>query len=134
MQSKEHWERVYTTKATDAVSWFQESATQSMDFINKSKSPIVINSIVLCELIWVLESCYDYSKEEIIHGLSHVLKVKQFFIPEKEIIRQSLNLYQKTKIDFSDVLIAYKNKLENCNYTITFDKQAAKIDLYKLLK
>ncbi len=40
MQSKEHWERVYTTKATDAVSWFQESATQSIDFINKSKVPL----------------------------------------------------------------------------------------------
>jgi predicted nucleic-acid-binding protein len=111
----------------------EEQATLAIDFIKKNRSQLVINSIVFCELVWVLESCYDYSKEEIIECLVQVLKTKQFLIPEKEIIRQSLDLYKKAKIDFSDALIAYKNKLENCNYTITFDKQAAKTDLYKLL-
>lgn len=111
----------------------EAQANLAMDFIKKNKSLTIINSIVVCELVWVLESCYDYSKDEIINCLSHILKIKQFLIPEKEIIRQSLNLYQKTKIDFSDALIAYKNELENCDYTITFDKQVAKTDLYKLL-
>ena len=36
---------IYTTKATDAVSWFQESATQSMDFINKSKVSLTASII-----------------------------------------------------------------------------------------
>ena len=29
MDRKEHWQRVYETKATDAVSWFQEAPTVS---------------------------------------------------------------------------------------------------------
>jgi ubiquinone/menaquinone biosynthesis C-methylase UbiE len=33
MQSKDHWEKVYTTKATDAVSWFQPHASLSIDLI-----------------------------------------------------------------------------------------------------
>jgi ubiquinone/menaquinone biosynthesis C-methylase UbiE len=33
MQSKEHWEKVYTTKATDTVSWFQPHADLSLDLI-----------------------------------------------------------------------------------------------------
>jgi ubiquinone/menaquinone biosynthesis C-methylase UbiE len=33
MQPKDHWETVYTTKATDAVSWFQEHARLSLDLI-----------------------------------------------------------------------------------------------------
>lgn len=33
MQSKEHWERVYSTKATDAVSWYQEHADHSLGLI-----------------------------------------------------------------------------------------------------
>jgi len=33
MESKDHWERVYTTKATDAVSWFQEHANKSLEII-----------------------------------------------------------------------------------------------------
>jgi ubiquinone/menaquinone biosynthesis C-methylase UbiE len=33
MQSKDHWEKVYSTKATDAVSWFQQHADLSLDLI-----------------------------------------------------------------------------------------------------
>jgi ubiquinone/menaquinone biosynthesis C-methylase UbiE len=33
MQSKDHWEKVYSTKATDAVSWFQTHAGLSLDLI-----------------------------------------------------------------------------------------------------
>lgn len=33
MQSKDHWEKVYSTKATNAVSWFQPHADMSLGFI-----------------------------------------------------------------------------------------------------
>lgn len=33
MQTKDHWEKVYSTKATNAVSWFQEHANLSLDLI-----------------------------------------------------------------------------------------------------
>jgi ubiquinone/menaquinone biosynthesis C-methylase UbiE len=33
MQSKDHWEKVYTTKATNAVSWFQPHADLSVGLI-----------------------------------------------------------------------------------------------------
>lgn len=34
MHKKSHWETVYTTKACDSVSWFQEHALTSLTFIN----------------------------------------------------------------------------------------------------
>jgi 2-polyprenyl-3-methyl-5-hydroxy-6-metoxy-1,4-benzoquinol methylase len=36
MQSKEHWERVYTTKAATDVSWFQEHAQRSVHLIEQT--------------------------------------------------------------------------------------------------
>ena len=36
MQSKEHWEKVYTTKAPDNVSWFQPHAETSMRLIHNA--------------------------------------------------------------------------------------------------
>lgn len=36
MQSKEHWEKVYTTKASDNVSWFQPHAETSMRLIHNA--------------------------------------------------------------------------------------------------
>lgn len=34
MRTKDHWEKVYSTKATEAVSWFQAHADLSFDIIN----------------------------------------------------------------------------------------------------
>ncbi len=36
MQPKDHWEKVYSTKSTDAVSWFQPHAELSLDIIKTS--------------------------------------------------------------------------------------------------
>jgi ubiquinone/menaquinone biosynthesis C-methylase UbiE len=36
MHSKEHWEKVYTSKATDAVSWFQPHAELSLKLIKST--------------------------------------------------------------------------------------------------
>lgn len=37
MDSKQHWERIYTTKTPDSVSWFQEHADQSLRLINNTR-------------------------------------------------------------------------------------------------
>lgn len=39
MQSKEHWERVYSTKAADAVSWYQQHAEHSLQLIETTGVP-----------------------------------------------------------------------------------------------
>lgn len=39
MHSKEHWERVYSAKATDAVSWYQEHADHSLRLILETGVP-----------------------------------------------------------------------------------------------
>lgn len=39
MQSKEHWDRVYSTKPIEAVSWFQEHAEQSLRLIRDTGLP-----------------------------------------------------------------------------------------------
>ncbi|MEE3508325.1 class I SAM-dependent methyltransferase [Pseudomonas sp. 10C3] len=45
MQSKEHWENVYTTKAADEVSWFQEHAALSLKFIREAGVPLTASII-----------------------------------------------------------------------------------------
>ena len=40
MQPKEHWEHVYATKATDAASWYQEHAEQSLRLIKATGVPL----------------------------------------------------------------------------------------------
>ncbi|RTL45496.1 MAG: class I SAM-dependent methyltransferase [Burkholderiales bacterium] len=40
MQSKEHWERVYASKAVEAVSWYQPHAEQSLALILGTGTPL----------------------------------------------------------------------------------------------
>lgn len=42
---REHWERVYQTKQPDAVSWFQERATRSLELIRSVGAPLTANVI-----------------------------------------------------------------------------------------
>lgn len=39
MLSKEHWEQVYSTRAENSVSWFQEHARQSVELIGSTRVP-----------------------------------------------------------------------------------------------
>ncbi len=43
--SKEHWEKVYQTKQPDAVSWFQEHATRSLELISSVGTSLSANII-----------------------------------------------------------------------------------------
>ncbi len=46
MHKKSHWETVYTTKSSNAVSWFQPRAVTSLEFINRlncEKSAAIID-------------------------------------------------------------------------------------------
>lgn len=45
MQPKEHWEKVYETKPTHTVSWFQEHAEQSLRLIRETGVPLTASII-----------------------------------------------------------------------------------------
>ena len=40
MQTKEHWEKVYSTNAATQVSWFQEHAAMSLQLITRQNVPL----------------------------------------------------------------------------------------------
>lgn len=110
---------------------------EAIHFIEKEcsdKSPIFINGIVLCELVWVLESAYDYPRDNIALVIEQILKTRQFYIHEPEILWQSVYGYKNNGADFADNYIGHLNKHHGCENTVTFDKRAAKLNYFKLLE
>jgi predicted nucleic-acid-binding protein len=81
-----------------------------------------ISLIVFCELVWVLESAYGYSKREIAGALEKMLAIRQFEIEEKDIVRQALNDYRGGRGDIADYLIGRVNHSHGCDLTATFDR------------
>ena len=39
MNKKQHWEKVFTTKQVDEVSWYQQTPQQSLDFVQQLGLP-----------------------------------------------------------------------------------------------
>ena len=39
MNKKQHWEKVFTTKQVDKVSWYQQTPQQSLDFLQQLALP-----------------------------------------------------------------------------------------------
>lgn len=81
-----------------------------------------INGIVLCELVWVLESAYEYKKETIADVLDRILATKQFEIERKDITRQAVRDYREGRGDLADYLIGRINQAQGCEATATFDR------------
>ena len=97
-------------------------------------SPGFINRVVLCELVWVLESAYGYHKETIVGVLEKVLRTSQFQIEDVQAVWIALRLYDKGKADFADGLVGTLNRSEGCDRTVTFDQQAGKLAGFELLR
>ena len=97
------------------------------------EDPGFINRIVLCELVWVLESAYGYSKETIVNVLDKLLRTSQLKIEDTQSAWTSFRMYQQGKADFADCLLGATNRVNGCEWTGTFDQAASKLDGFQLL-
>lgn len=98
------------------------------------ESPGFINRIVLCELVWVLESAYGYSQATIAGVLEKILRTRQFQIENLEAAWIALREYQKREAEFTDYLISAVNRQSGCDHTVTFDKKAGQKKGFVLLR
>lgn len=100
-------------------------ATKLINQYEGNDKSLFINNIVLCELVWVLERCYKYSKEEIVNVMHSILSTMEFAFESHEILWLALSDYEKYQADFSDILLSKINKSRDCQYTVTFDTKAS---------
>ena len=94
--------------------------------------PGYINRVVLCELVWVLETAYGYPRETVAPVLERLLRTTQFRIEDHPEAWLSLREYQQGA-DFADTLIATLNRRAGCARTMTFDRKAARHTGFALL-
>ncbi len=112
-------------------------AAQASEFIETcctEESPCFIGQIVLCELVWVLESNYQQNRMEITSIIEQLLQVGQLEVMDSEIVWRALSDYRNSNVDFPDHLLARVNESNGCEHTVTFDKRAAKQSGFELLK
>jgi predicted nucleic-acid-binding protein len=108
-------------------------ATQVITKQCRRDDPGFINRVVLCELVWVLESAYGYSKDTIVPVLEKLLRTSQLKIEDVQAAWTAFRMYQKGKADFADCLLGATNRIGGCEWTVTFDQPASKLEGFQLL-
>ena len=103
------------------------------NYYGKNKS-IYINTIVLCEFVWVLKSGYKYSRQQITELLHMLVRIEEFEFSERDEIFEAIVLYQNGGVDFADYLIHVINKKKGCLSTYSFDQQAINDGLFATLQ
>ncbi len=108
-------------------------ATRFIEGECTNEHPGFISHIVLCELVWVLESCYAQDKDTIGTVLEQLLKVAQLEIEDPQCVWLALSDYRGGSADFSDHLLARANLASGCEQTVTFDRKAGAAPGFRLL-
>ena len=100
----------------------------------RSAENCLINRIVLCELVWVLESAYRYRRTVIADALEKILRTIQFTVEDVEACWGALEAYRTTRVGFADALLGRTNRIMGCRTTITFDGEPSQLRDFKLLE
>ena len=92
----------------------------------------LIGSVVLCELVWVLEAGYGFTRAEIGVTLEKVLATAQFEIEGKDLALAALDDFRRSTADFSDCLVGRRNRAAGAGETVTFDKSLRGLEGFRL--
>ena len=108
-------------------------AAAFIDAASEREEQFLVNTPVLCELVWVLAAVYDYSREEIAQALEQIFTTAQFEIERLDEARQALGDFRSSKADFSDALIGRINRSLGAKHTVTFDRDLKAVETFRLL-
>ncbi len=93
----------------------------------------LVGSIVLCELVWVLETGYGLPRRDIVATLEKVLATAQFEIEGKDLALAALDDFRRSTADFSDCLLGRRNRAAGAAETVTFDRGLRDLGGFRLL-
>lgn len=111
-----------------------ESARRRLKLAEERRERLFVPLLVVLETIWVLESAYDKTRPEILECIRDMRQMPVFEFQEDRAIEAFLNDGLVYKADLSDILIAYSAENAGCDGGITFDKAAARLPFFSLLK
>jgi len=89
-------------------------------------SPGFISIVVLAELVWVLEAGYRCDRTQVCAVLEQLLRAKALVVEHADVAWRALRQFASSKADFADCLIERAGHANSCEYTVTFDRLAAR--------
>jgi predicted nucleic-acid-binding protein len=119
----------YITQDDNRQARLANSLIESLD----EASPGFVTLVTVVELSWVLESAYNFTRQQFAEVMQTLLTVDTIKLDRAAVVASAVRVYAGSKADFSDCLIERLSASAGCERTMTFDKAAAKMSGMVLL-
>ncbi len=80
-----------------------------------------VTAIVLCELVWTLETRYRFPRGRIVAVMRGLLPSRAFVIQDASAVGNALDRYERGRGDFADYYLHEVARREGCAGVLTFD-------------
>ena len=100
----------------------------------KDRERLFVPLAVVLETIWVLESAYDRSRDEVLDAIRDMRQMPVFEFEKDDVVERFLTDGQDGKAGLADILIAHSAQSCGCAGGITFDRRVARLPFFSLLK
>lgn len=110
------------------------AAVRAIEHAALTEQRLIIAPIVMCELVWVLESAYNCTRMEVQDILEKILRTAQFEILEKDLVWKAWDDYKSGKGDFADYYLGRRHQHAGAKTTLTFDKALAHSPIFEVIK
>ena len=97
-------------------------------------NPGFVSLVVVVETAWALRRFYLYDRSQIVAAIGSLLNVAELEIESAAEVRSAVADFATSSGGFVDCLVARTNIATGCEYTVTFDRKAAKLKGFELLK
>ena len=94
-----------------------------LDKAIKGEVRIIVPSVVIAELVWVLESFYQLKADAILELVEAIVNTSGLDVTDKSTVISALRLYKNRNIDFIDAWIIEFAKERGIKTIYTFDKK-----------
>ena len=84
---------------------------------------LLIPSVVIAELVWVLQSFYKLERSEIVPLLNAILHTHGIEVSDKTVVSDAIAMYRNEAIDFIDAWIVAFAKAAEVRAIYTFDRK-----------
>jgi len=95
--------------------------------------PGFISLVTIAEVVWVLESVYEFTGHEIAAGIESMLQADTLAIQNEQEVFIAAQVLKDGSGDFADALIGAVGRWAGCDSTLTFDKKAARLTGFEVV-
>jgi predicted nucleic-acid-binding protein len=89
-------------------------------------APVYLHDVVLAEFVWTCRNAFKQSRQAIRRRLQAIADSTEFVVGRPEVFARAVEAYGSRESDFADWLVGLSNLDNGLEFTLTFDKNAAR--------